>query len=164
MSHTPELLSKRKDLFRCPTCGHKPPVNSMNFVSVRLYFVRKYYPGWEFVDDGSITLESLNDLLLRQDCKCPYCHGDISKKKDRHLDHTIPINPRAGGGHTIDNVKWVCKDCNERKKDMTGEEFIKKMNKLAVLGGFKPGKGQKGVQKKGVTRMIHENRKLLSLL
>ena len=41
----------------------------------------------------------------------------------RHLDHIIPLNPKASGTHTTDNVRFICLKCNlKRPKD--GSDII----------------------------------------
>lgn len=70
-------------------------------------------------DDGSITKESIDAMLIKQNYKCAICEKTITLRGERHLDHVVPIS--KGGGHVIENVQWTCSRCN-----------VKKSNKLII--------------------------------
>jgi len=53
----------------------------------------------------------LLELLNNQENMCYLCKSDISK--NRHLDHWIPLS--KGGTHSIDNVVFLCANCNLSK-------------------------------------------------
>ena len=65
--------------------------------------------------DGTITLEFLENLKQKQNCKCFYCECDLNFdiKQSVHLDHVIPLS--NGGVHSSTNVVWSCVDCNLKK-------------------------------------------------
>jgi 5-methylcytosine-specific restriction endonuclease McrA len=61
-------------------------------------------------DDGTINVLSLLDLLDQQNYKCAICQrADLWPS--RELDHIHPR--RFGGKHTISNVRFTCKKCNQ---------------------------------------------------
>jgi 5-methylcytosine-specific restriction endonuclease McrA len=51
---------------------------------------------------------------------CPYCNGPLGH--DPHCDHIYPIS--HGGLSKINNMVFICKKCNMKKKDQTLREFI----------------------------------------
>lgn len=66
-------------------------------------------------DDKTITKESIDELIKRQDYKCAICSKSITMRGERHLDHIQPLS--KGGGHTIKNVQWTCVNCNVKKSN-----------------------------------------------
>jgi hypothetical protein len=69
---------------------------------------------------GDIKTSWLKDLKFNSTncklCKALLTDDDVSLSTHRHLDHIIPVN--IGGGHTMNNVRYVCKKCNlARPKD-----------------------------------------------
>jgi len=61
--------------------------------------------------DGTITRESLKELLQMQNNRCYHCDCELDEKK--HLDHFIPIS--KGGIDGMLNVVWSCARCNLTK-------------------------------------------------
>jgi 5-methylcytosine-specific restriction endonuclease McrA len=53
---------------------------------------------------------------------CPYCGGQLGLAP--HADHIYPIS--KGGKSVIENLVFVCSDCNNRKRDLTIAMFIRK--------------------------------------
>ncbi len=68
-------------------------------------------------EDGSVTTESLSELLMSQKNKCHHCGCELDHETSRavHLDHLVPLS--KGGTHTLDNVAWSCAYCNLTKND-----------------------------------------------
>jgi len=66
-------------------------------------------------EDGTISSEALKILIEAQGYKCFYCGCKllIGEKNAVHLDHHVPLS--KGGTHSIDNVKYTCRDCNLKK-------------------------------------------------
>lgn len=62
---------------------------------------------------------------IEKNSHCPYCGTELSYNGvDVHLDHIYPI---AKGGESVpQNLVYVCKDCNQKKSDMTLRNFIRK--------------------------------------
>ncbi len=81
-------------------------------------------------EDGTITHESLSELVIKQKGKCYYCSVDLDFDTFRavHLDHYIPLS--KGGTHSIHNVVYSCSSCNLRKNAKDPIEFANKMGKL----------------------------------
>lgn len=73
--------------------------------------------------DGSVTPESLQELIVAQNYSCYICNCDLAilESRHQHVDHIIPLIPRAGepaGTHTLDNMAWACSTCNVRKSNI----------------------------------------------
>ena len=62
---------------------------------------------------GKLSNGIINELLIRQKCRCAHCHTDITE--DRHVDHIVPT--AMGGPNTDDNVQLLCPACNIAKGD-----------------------------------------------
>ena len=58
--------------------------------------------------------------LAEQNDKCAYCGTDIDLH-DSHGDHILPHS--KGGKTEIDNLAMACPECNQKKSDMTPEEW-----------------------------------------
>lgn len=66
--------------------------------------------------------DELRALLERQAGACGLTGGRIPPEVKPHLDHIVP---RAkGGGHTIDNLRWVHPMANRAKGAHTDAEFL----------------------------------------
>ena len=70
-------------------------------------------------NDNSITIDSLQELKIKQNHKCYHCGDELDYTTPRavHLDHLIPIS--KGGKHILSNVAWSCKFCNLQKSNKT---------------------------------------------
>lgn len=59
---------------------------------------------------------------------CEYCgKRNLQSIKDGlhnflTIDHFIPLG--KGGGHRLDNLRVVCKECNDRKADSLPKDFF----------------------------------------
>jgi 5-methylcytosine-specific restriction endonuclease McrA len=75
-------------------------------------------------------------------CLCPTPKWSIgtTHSKAPELDHMVPLS--RGGAHTRANVQLLCRSCNGLKSDMTFEEF---MDAVAKLAGQKEGDGWVGL-------------------
>lgn len=69
--------------------------------------------------DGSVTVKALKELKQAQDNKCFYCGTclNILSRNDVHLDHVKPL--AKGGSHTLSNVVFACRKCNQSKGTKT---------------------------------------------
>ena len=67
--------------------------------------------------DGTITKASLQALRASQDNKCAYCNNplDFTAPREAHIDHVRPLS--KGGIHSISNVVYSCRLCNQTKSD-----------------------------------------------
>ncbi len=68
-------------------------------------------------EDGSVTAQTLRELMASQNNKCHYCDCilDTSIKNSVHLDHYIPLS--KGGTHTLYNIVYSCMSCNLKKSN-----------------------------------------------
>lgn len=62
-----------------------------------------------------ITSKWLQDLK-HSSINCPLC-GDVMNEvyhdpKSKNLDHIVPLNKKCGGLHMMNNVRYICQDCN----------------------------------------------------
>jgi 5-methylcytosine-specific restriction endonuclease McrA len=69
--------------------------------------------------DGSLTPDVLRSLFARRDC--PYC-GKRMAATDKSLDHITPVS--KGGWHSVKNCVVCCLACNSRKRAMTPERWL----------------------------------------
>lgn len=54
--------------------------------------------------------------------RCFYCTGQFGEAgKIRTLDHLVPLC--RGGTHHVSNLVLACKNCNQKKGDMTWAEY-----------------------------------------
>lgn len=61
-------------------------------------------------------------LLRNQKNKCLYCECYLDVRS-MTLDHMVPRS--KGGTNTFDNLAAACSKCNNKKGDMTKDEFLK---------------------------------------
>lgn len=61
-----------------------------------------------------------NKILREQKYKCVYCGKDL-KTNEKHLDHIVPI--AKGGAEIQENMQYLCRECNIKKKDSISEEW-----------------------------------------
>lgn len=59
---------------------------------------------------GRVTPEDLGYLKQEYGGICPYCNKPIVQGE---YDHITPVS--KGGSSNIDNLVWVCKECNREK-------------------------------------------------
>lgn len=59
---------------------------------------------------------------LKENKYCPYCESDLSN--GGHIDHIYPVS--KGGQSVIENMVFVCTQCNLKKGNLTLLMFIKK--------------------------------------
>ena len=97
---------------------------------------------WAKEDRQAIDYSFLNLLdLVRQaleDGRCPYCRDSLTCG-NFSLDHARPRS--RGGRHCLNNLTVCCELCNQRKGQLTDDEF---RTLLATLTGFEP-QGQSSV-------------------
>lgn len=74
---------------------------------------------------GEIKASDLKEMLKKQNNKCDYCGVELDEYNIQ-LDHIKPVS--KGGDNSLDNLHFVCKNCNLRKYTREEEEFKKIMN------------------------------------
>lgn len=72
--------------------------------------------------DGSVTDAFLNDLYAQEIC-C-YCEKQTPRDK-RTADHRVAL--AKDGTHTADNLVMACVSCNSSKRDLSEEDFFKRI-------------------------------------
>jgi hypothetical protein len=87
------------------------------------------FPVYGVVAPGGHTFEQWLEVLRKQRHRCYYC-GKLLNQSNRNREHKIPIC--RGGSDDISNVVAACRKCNEKKKDLTAEEFFEKQRQQAV--------------------------------
>jgi 5-methylcytosine-specific restriction endonuclease McrA len=71
--------------------------------------------------EGFHTFEELEEVLIEQLCRCPYCGESLKYKYS--VDHIIPVS-REGSSDYIYNIQLLCTPCNSGKGDKTHEEYV----------------------------------------
>lgn len=64
---------------------------------------------------STLTLEEWNDILLKYNNRCVYCHVEFTDIIRPTKDHVIPLI--RGGHHIKENIVPACKSCNSKKGD-----------------------------------------------
>ena len=77
---------------------------------------------------GNFTKEDIENLLIRQECRCAACHKSL--RRGYEIDHVLPVS--RGGSNTVDNLQLLCERCNRSKADMMPEEWAAKCGLLFV--------------------------------
>ncbi len=95
-------------------------VNNKDIIShcQRLRRARKFNNG------GSHTLQQRLEKFEILGNVCFYCGED----KSLTIDHNIPLS--RGGTDNIDNILPACQSCNSRKRALTADEFLFRMNEV----------------------------------
>jgi len=70
----------------------------------------------------------LKTLLEKQDFKCGLTTDVLSLENDIELDHIIPTS--RSGTNDISNVRWVTKEANRLKQNLTDNELKELCNKI----------------------------------
>ena len=86
------------------------------------------------------TVDDLRRVLEKQGYRCAYCIERIIF--DFELDHKHPI--AKGGGHTLDNIQFLCPSCNKSKHAGPGlgvhgqkAEYVQVGGTLKCTTGFR---------------------------
>lgn len=70
---------------------------------------------------------NIKSLFEKQNGRCALTGDDISFH-NMELDHIIPTS--KNGGNEISNVRWVTKESNRLKQNLTDEELVVLCNKI----------------------------------
>ncbi|MDW9650821.1 hypothetical protein GOB33_22315 [Sinorhizobium meliloti] len=63
--------------------------------------------------EGKHTAKDIRMILKRQKFKCAECKTSVRSKKNRHVDHIMPI--ALGGSNWPSNIQILCPSCNLSK-------------------------------------------------
>jgi 5-methylcytosine-specific restriction endonuclease McrA len=82
-----------------------------------------------------LTFRQWKMRLEEYENSCAYCGVKKEDPMDLWIEHLQPLS--KGGFHRIENVVPACQECNQRKGDLTLEEFREKElqdgRKLCIL-------------------------------
>lgn len=78
----------------------------------------------------------LESLLLRQLERCAYTGKPISLGTDASLEHVEPVSRSPSRATDINNLRWVSKEVNLAKRNMTLREFIEMCRSVLVNLGY----------------------------
>jgi len=97
------ILPDRKTPSRCPVCrggawSHPPPAN--------LY---AYRSGWQVIR---------KQVLVRDGYQCQLRYADVCVGRASQVDHIV--QPEAGGGSDLANLRAVCVRCHARRTGRQG--------------------------------------------
>lgn len=67
---------------------------------------------------GELSATDIQDLFREQEGRCYYCRKRLAAFE---LDHKVPLS--RDGSNDRANVALACRTCNQRKGQMTEEEF-----------------------------------------
>lgn len=95
--------------------AYKQRKKDSDFFGYMVQFARRSNP--------SITPNDLLTMWNQQEGRCGLTGRPLEMAAGRaQIDHIIP---RArGGGHELENLRWVCPEANMAKRDLTDEEFF----------------------------------------
>ena len=114
-----ENYNKWKQTGLCCQCGRTSIPN-------KNYCENHYLKKISLIRLGSnLYSKELAELLKKQNYKCALTGDEISFLMDIELDHVTPIT--RGGRNELSNVRWVTKEANRLKQNLTDKE-------LKVLG------------------------------
>ena len=65
--------------------------------------------------------KDLKELMAKQNFKCALTGNDISFESDIDLDHIIPTS--RNGNNELSNVRWVTRQANRLKNNLTDDEL-----------------------------------------
>ena len=83
---------------------------------------------------GKFTVKDIDRLFTLQGGKCAGCGAKFPATGSHryHVDHIIPLKPRAGGkpgSNGPENLQLLCRPCNCRKNNMSPEEWNRRRSK-----------------------------------
>lgn len=117
----PKVLKQKRDSYRRNRDHHIQTVTdwrSRNNDKVREYRRNTNHRRRSQTKETDITAKWLQDLLEATD-QCAVCGDTFAKSASRdhplcpNLDHIKPLN--TGGTHTRDNVRFICRTCNQTR-------------------------------------------------
>lgn len=105
-----------------------------DFIGWHVQFARRH--------NRSLTASDLRALWERQGGRCGLTGRPlVAGPRALHLDHILPL--RRGGGSDLSNLRWVTKDANFAKRDMTDDELLHLCRDIIATLGPKHAEGPK---------------------
>jgi len=77
-------------------------------------------------ENGEISLEQWQKILIYQNNKCNVCGRKFMKTRKPSIDHIIPLF--HGGSSISDNIQALCASCNSIKHSKLDRQFIQTWN------------------------------------
>ena len=108
--------ANRKTMHMCVQCGDPALVN--NVFCLECWFADKAYTR----ASSRSAKEAIKALWQEQNGTCYYSDHTLIPGENASLDHQMPKS--KGGTDHLSNLKWVTRQINTMKNDMTHEEFI----------------------------------------
>lgn len=122
-----DMVSKNK---KAQKTWHKKNVIRYRYLSAKHRAKKK---GLEF----TITVEFLNDLLIRQNGKCPYLGTELTHQYEGDKYNTISIDRiDSNGGYTEDNVQLISSMVNRIKSVYNTDEFLELIKRIYEYRGL----------------------------
>jgi len=72
--------------------------------------------------------EDITEILKRQKFKCAECGVSVKDKKNRHVDHIMPL--ALGGSNWPTNLQILCPPCNLSKSAKHPIDFAQRKGRL----------------------------------
>ena len=112
------------DAFRARGREHHFKNHEENKAKQRAYCTRRFF--WaratKLRGEGKATHKELAALWKKQRGLCALT-GRKLNRDNAHLDHIVA--KARGGSDTLDNVRWVCREANLAKRELSDAQFVK---------------------------------------
>ena len=92
-----------------------------DYIRKRFFYVRSRNLGIRHPNESVASPKELAQLWKKQRAICPFS-GIRLNKHSAQLDHIIPLI--KGGSGTIENLRWVHRDVNYAKRDLSDTQFV----------------------------------------
>ena len=114
-----EALQEKTKLYRSK---HKPQHAIMARSWTYLHLFKKTVNRLKFHAEGQSYCSAFElwSIWHKQRGLCSLSGRKLTRE-NCHIDHIHPAS--KGGTHTKENLRWVCKDANQAKHDLTDEDF-----------------------------------------
>ena len=99
----------------------KLSVKAKVYASRRFFYIRSRNLSTRHIDGPVATPQELAGLWRKQRGVCPFT-GIRLNKHNAQLDHIVPLV--NGGQGAIGNLRWVHRDVNYAKRDLSDTQFI----------------------------------------
>ncbi len=83
------------------------------------------------MSDGRNTMPLAARIAAKTRGRCYYCGTDLTPDTATH-DHMVPKSKKGGSG--LSNLVLACRPCNQRKADMSVDEYRERCGVEAFFG------------------------------
>lgn len=93
-----------------------------NIAKMRLYYAKRFFwsRAMKLRSPERATYKQLAALWKKQRGRCALTGRRLDRTAD--LDHIIPKT--RGGGDNVGNLRWLCREVNMVKRNLTDDEFL----------------------------------------